>query len=53
MIILKGYSKESALIVRLKKMSNVFGFTIESVDDEKEEQIQEKKKRGPKAKAKE
>jgi len=52
MIILKGYKKEAALTVRLKKLSRVFGFTIESVDDKKE-QIEEPRKRGPKPKAKE
>jgi hypothetical protein len=29
MIVLKGYKKEAALMVRLKKLSRVFGFTVE------------------------
>jgi hypothetical protein len=52
MIVLKGYKKEAALMIRLKKLSRVFGFTIETIDDEKE-QVEEPKKRGPKPKAKE
>lgn len=45
MIILNGYKKEAALMVRLKKLSRVFGFTIgsENVESVNKSIIEESK----------